>query len=48
VVGRTIDREKFSKMIDEFYAHKGLDKSGAPKPATLERLGLIDEPSHIV
>jgi len=48
VVGRTIDREKFSKMIDEFYAHKGLDKNGVPKPATLKRLGLKNEPSHLL
>ena len=48
VVGRAIDREKFSKMIDEFYAHKGLDKNGVPKPATLKRLGLKSEPSHLL
>ena len=48
VVGRTIDREKFKKMIDEFYTHKGLDENGVPKPATLERLGLKNEPSHLV
>jgi aldehyde:ferredoxin oxidoreductase len=48
VVGRSIDREKFAKMIDEFYAYKGLDKNGSPKPATLERLGLTNEPSHLL
>ncbi len=48
VIGKTIDRKKFSKMIDEFYEHKGLDKKGNPKPKTLKRLGLINEPSHLV
>ncbi len=48
VVGRKIDRKKFNKMIDEFYAHHGLDKNGVPKPETLKRLGLEEEPSHLL
>ncbi len=48
VVGRTIDRAKFKKMIDEFYEHKGLDQNGVPKPETLKRLGLDKEPSHML
>ncbi len=48
VIGRKIDREKFATMIDEFYAHKGLDKNGKPKPAALKRLGLKNEPSHLL
>jgi aldehyde:ferredoxin oxidoreductase len=48
VVGRVIDREKFKKMIDEFYEYKGLDKNGVPKPETLKRLGLDHEPSHLL
>jgi aldehyde:ferredoxin oxidoreductase len=48
VVGRTIDREKFKKMVDELYEYKGLDKNGVPKPETLKRLGLDHEPSHLV
>ena len=48
VVGRCIDREKFSIMIDEFYGHHGWDKEGVPTPETLERLGLDQEPSHLV
>ncbi len=48
VVGSTIDREKFSMMIDEFYEHKGLDKKGNPKAKTLKRLGLENEPSHML
>ena len=48
VVGRVIDREKFRKMIDEFYEHKGLDENGVPKPETLKALGLDKEPSHLL
>jgi aldehyde:ferredoxin oxidoreductase len=48
VVGRVIDREKFKKMVDEFYEYKGLDKNGVPKPETLKRLGLEHEPSHLL
>jgi aldehyde:ferredoxin oxidoreductase len=48
VVGRVIDREKFKKMIDEFYEYKGLDKNGVPKAETLKRLGLDKEPSHLL
>jgi aldehyde:ferredoxin oxidoreductase len=48
VVGRVIDREKFKKMIDEFYEYKGLDKNGVPKQETLKRLGLEKEPSHLL
>ena len=48
VIGRTIDKEKFTRMIDEFYAHKGLDKDGVPKPKTLERLALKNEPSRVL
>jgi len=43
-----IDKEKFIQMIDEFYEHKGLDKTGVPKPETLKKLGLDKEPSHLV
>ncbi len=48
VVGLTIDREKFTKMVDEFYEHKGLDKKGKPTTETLKRLGLTNEPSHML
>jgi aldehyde:ferredoxin oxidoreductase len=48
VVGRTIDREKFKKMVDELYEHKGCDKNGVPKPETLKRLGVDKEPSHLL
>jgi len=48
VVGRVIDREKFKKMVDEFYEYKGLDPNGVPNPETLKRLGLENEPSHLL
>jgi len=48
VVGRVIDLEKFKKMVDEFYGYKGLDQKGVPKPETLKRLGLENEPSHLL
>lgn len=48
VVGRVIDREKFTKMVDEFYQFKGLDSEGVPKPETLERLGLENEPTKLL
>jgi aldehyde:ferredoxin oxidoreductase len=43
-----IDKEKFIKMIDELYEHKGLDSEGIPKPETLKSLGIEKEPSHLV
>jgi aldehyde:ferredoxin oxidoreductase len=46
VVGAKLDREKFTKMIDEFYQHHGWDENGVPTPETLKRLGLDKEPSH--
>ena len=48
VVGRKIDKEKFIRMVDEFYEHKGLDKDGVPKPETLKNLGLENEPSNLI
>ena len=48
VVGRKIDKEKFIRMVDEFYEHKGLDKDGVPKPETLKELGLENEPSNLI
>ncbi len=48
VIGRYIVKEKFDKMVDEFYEHKGLDKNGIPKKSTLKELGLENEPSHLL
>jgi aldehyde:ferredoxin oxidoreductase len=46
--GKSLDREKFRKMVDEYYELHGWDEGGIPKPATLEKLGLESEPSHMV
>jgi len=46
VRGRTIDRKKLTKMIDEYYGHHGWDENGVPTPETLKRLGIDKEPSH--
>jgi len=48
VIGAKIDREKFQEMIDEFYEHHGWDKKGIPTPEILKRLGLDNEPSHLL
>jgi aldehyde:ferredoxin oxidoreductase len=48
VIGAKIDREKFTKMIDEFYAHHGWDENGVPTAETLKRIGINKEPSHLV
>lgn len=46
--GKTIDREKFRKLIDEFYHHHGWDENGVPTPETLKRLGIDKEPSRML
>jgi aldehyde:ferredoxin oxidoreductase len=48
VIGLTIDKKKFIKMVDELYAHQGLDRNGVPKQKTLKNLGLENEPSHLL
>jgi len=48
VIGAKIDRKKFKKMVDEFYQHHGWDENGVPTPNTLKRLGLDQEPSHLL
>ncbi len=48
VIGVRIDRNKFEKMLDEFYEHHGWDSKGVPTAKTLKRLGLDKEPSHLL
>ena len=48
IQGKSIDREKFKKMLDEYYQHHGWDENGVPTPETLSRLGLDKEPSHML
>lgn len=38
--GEHIDREKFQKMLDEYYELHGWDSNGIPKRETLEKLGI--------
>jgi aldehyde:ferredoxin oxidoreductase len=46
--GKSLDREKFRQMIDEYYELHGWDENGVPRPETLKRLGLGGEPSHML
>ncbi|MDY7036135.1 MAG: aldehyde ferredoxin oxidoreductase family protein [Thermodesulfobacteriota bacterium] len=48
VKGLVIDRMKFEQMLDEYYEIHGWDKDGNPTPETLIRLGLDQEPSHLL
>ncbi len=46
--GKRIDKDKFEKMLDEYYALHGWDEDGLPKKEALERSGLDKEPSRMV
>ena len=46
--GKKIDKDKFEKMLNEYYALHGWNENGLPKRETLEKLGLDKEPSHMV
>jgi aldehyde:ferredoxin oxidoreductase len=46
--GKSIDREKFKGMIDEYYELHGWDENGVPRPETLQKLGLDREPSQVL
>jgi aldehyde:ferredoxin oxidoreductase len=48
VRGRVIDRNKFEHMLDEYYEIHGWDMDGNPTKETLNRLGLDQEPSHML
>ena len=48
VRGKHLDRTKFQHLIDEYYELHGWDKNGVPTPETLEKLGLDDEPTHML
>jgi len=38
--GKSLDREKFKQLIDEYYELHGWDEQGVPRPETLKNLGL--------
>jgi len=48
VKGRSIDKKKFNKMLDEYYKFHGWNRQGMPTRTTLKKLGLDQEPSHIL
>jgi len=45
---KKIDKEKFNKMLDEYYALHEWDNNGVPKKETLKKLSLDKEPSHLI
>lgn len=46
--GSCIEKEKFEKLLDEYYKEHGWDADGIPTRETLERLELADEPSRLL
>jgi aldehyde:ferredoxin oxidoreductase len=46
IKGAHIDREKFNKLLDEYYELHGWDNEGLPLPETLKRLELDKEPPY--
>ena len=41
--GERLDRARFDKMLDEYYALRGWDSDGIPTPETFDRFGLSSE-----
>lgn len=48
VKGLKIDREKFEKMLDDYYALHGWDNNGVPTNEILQKLGIEREPTQII
>jgi aldehyde:ferredoxin oxidoreductase len=48
VKGLKIDREKFEKMLDEYYDLHGWDNNGIPTNEILQKLGIEREPTKII
>jgi aldehyde:ferredoxin oxidoreductase len=46
--GSNIDEDKFQRLLDEYYGEHGWNGQGIPAAATLDRLGLTAEPSHLL
>jgi aldehyde:ferredoxin oxidoreductase len=46
--GSCIEKEKFEKLLDEYYQEHGWDEKGIPTKETLERLELAEEPSYLL
>jgi aldehyde:ferredoxin oxidoreductase len=45
---KVIERDKYELLLDEYYGVHGWDKGGVPARETLVKLGLDEEPSHII
>ena len=45
---RKINKEKFEKMLDEYYTLHGWNDNGVPTIETIQKLGIEKEPSHII
>jgi aldehyde:ferredoxin oxidoreductase len=45
---KLIERDKYERLLDEYYGAHGWDNSGLPTGETLARLGLDKEPSRII
>ena len=43
MAGQRIERDRFERMLDEYYELHGWDAEGVPRAETLERLGLEEE-----
>jgi aldehyde:ferredoxin oxidoreductase len=48
VKGTKMDREKFEKMLHEYYDFHGWDKKGRVPQKTIEKLSLEKAPSHLL
>ena len=45
IKGGHMNREKFQKLLDEYYELHGWDKNGLPTPETIKKLKLKSEPA---
>lgn len=42
IKGRVLTEAMYDEMLDEYYAERGWDSDGVPKPETVEKLGLTE------
>ena len=45
---KLIERDKYERLVDEYYGAHGWDNSGLPRGETLAKLGLDKEPSRMI
>ncbi len=48
VKNKKIDKEKFEKMLNEYYALHDWDNNGVPTPQVLRKLGIEETRSHLI